>query len=197
MKRTARIATLSLGFLLLFAPAAVGQELAADVQTWNGQSWRLTQASLEIAYTIVPEPAEGRLPGPSETASPSETLGAKNVALFGSAKALGHAFESRPEPLSGRRRSDVITLYRDGVETRVPLSSIETITFARQPVGRNPLPPYLAPLHFRHSAVVILTDGSRVETDYVNLGTAVLRGTTAHGRAEIPWDQIAVVRFTR
>jgi hypothetical protein len=197
MMRTTLISTLSLGLLLAVALPASGQELTADVETWTGDSRRLSQVSLEVFYTILPQPAEGTLPDAPDTAGPSNGLGIKNVALFGSTKALSQAFGKGPEPLSGRRQSDVVPLHKDGVETRVQFSRIETLLFARQPVRQNPLPPYVAPTHFRHSATAILTDGTRLEADYVNLGTAVLRGTTAEGRIDIPWDQIAVIRFRR
>jgi len=40
-------------------------------------------------------------------------------------------------------------------------------------------------------------DGERVEADYVNLGTAMLRGTTPNGRVEIPWEEVEHVIFER
>ena len=43
----------------------------------------------------------------------------------------------------------------------------------------------------------MLEDGSRVEGDYVNLGTTFLRGRAGQGRVDIPWDQIEIVRFKR
>ncbi|MFQ5520232.1 MAG: peptidoglycan-associated lipoprotein Pal, partial [Candidatus Methylomirabilia bacterium] len=69
--------------------------------------------------------------------------------------------------------------------------------FFRQPVEKSPLPPYVAATHFRHSATVVLVDGSSVEGDYVNLGTTVLRGMTPEGRVDIPWREIENVRFER
>ena len=55
----------------------------------------------------------------------------------------------------------------------------------------------MAPTHIRYAASVVLTDGSRVDGDYVNLGTVVLRGQTPEGRVDIPWQDIEVVRFSR
>jgi hypothetical protein len=40
-------------------------------------------------------------------------------------------------------------------------------------------------------------DGSTVEGDYVNLGTAILRGVTPEGRVDVPWLDIQTIRFTR
>jgi hypothetical protein len=59
------------------------------------------------------------------------------------------------------------------------------------------LPSYVAAGHYRYSATALLDDGSRIEADYVSLGTTFLRGRTAQGRMDIPWEQIEVVRFTR
>ena len=43
----------------------------------------------------------------------------------------------------------------------------------------------------------MLTDGSRVEADYVNLGTTVVRGMTPQGRVDIPWGDVETIRFQR
>ena len=43
----------------------------------------------------------------------------------------------------------------------------------------------------------VMNDGSRVEGDYVNLGTLVLRGRTSGGRLDISWGDIESVRFQR
>ena len=43
----------------------------------------------------------------------------------------------------------------------------------------------------------LLADGRRIAADYVNLGTAILRGATPDGRMDIPWQDIEVLRFTR
>jgi len=42
-----------------------------------------------------------------------------------------------------------------------------------------------------------LADGRRIAADYVNLGTAILRGATPDGRLDIPWQDIEVLRFAR
>jgi hypothetical protein len=43
----------------------------------------------------------------------------------------------------------------------------------------------------------MLLDGTRLEGEYVNLGTTYLRGRTPHSRVDIPWEQIETLRFTR
>jgi hypothetical protein len=87
-------------------------------------------------------------------------------------------------------------LSRDGVEVRVPVERLATLTIARQPAGSS-LPPYISPTHQRYAATAVLTDGSRIEADYLNFGTAVLRGMTLQGRVDVPFEQIESIRFTR
>jgi hypothetical protein len=55
----------------------------------------------------------------------------------------------------------------------------------------------VAATHIRYGADIALADGGRVDADYVNLGTAILRGTTPDGRVDIPWQDIEVLRFAR
>jgi hypothetical protein len=43
----------------------------------------------------------------------------------------------------------------------------------------------------------VLNDGSQVQADYVNLGTSILRGTSAQGTVDVPWGEIETVRFRR
>ena len=101
-----------------------------------------------------------------------------------------------PDSKQGRRRQEVITVFRDQIEIRVPLANVSEVTFSRQAVTSS-LPPYFARDHFRHAAALKLADGSTVVGDYVNLGTAILRGTTAEGTVDIPWYQIEFLRFQR
>jgi hypothetical protein len=90
-----------------------------------------------------------------------------------------------------------VSFTQAGVERRIPLDAIRDLAFRRTQVSNSTLPPYVAPTHFRYAASALLTDGSRVEGDYVNLGTAILRGLTSQGRVDIPWQDIEVVRFSR
>jgi len=167
------------------------QTLSAEVRTWGGQVYQLTDSSLEMLYTIMVPPNGG--PGPAETAP---TSGAQAPMLFGPPGSIGQFLDKQPEPLQGRRQSESITLRKDGAEIRLALASLGALFFMRQPV-RSTLPPYAAREHYRYSATAVLTDGSRVEGDYVSLGTTFIRGRTAHGQVDIPWHQIEVVRFTR
>ena len=43
----------------------------------------------------------------------------------------------------------------------------------------------------------ITADGTRVDANYVNLGTMLLRGTTPGGRVDIPWQNIQTIEFRR
>jgi hypothetical protein len=55
----------------------------------------------------------------------------------------------------------------------------------------------VAATHIRHAADITLTDGGRIAADYVNLGSAILRGASVDGRVDIPWQDIEVLSFTR
>ena len=180
--------------LALLAAAAVpaGAQTSAEVRTWAGHTYQLTEPSLEVLYTImVPKKEEGS--GPSEGAP---STGARAPMLFGSASAIGQFLDKQPEPLHGHRQSETITLRQARSEVRLALASVDALVFARQ-AARSTLPPYVVPDHYRYSVIAVLDDGSRVEGDYVNLGTTFLRGRTAQGRVDIPWEQIEIVRFKR
>ncbi len=165
------------------AVPAVAQDMTAQVRTWVGESWRLTQPSLEVFYTIMPP--EGEKPERVNTV----------VNVQAAVEDLPALREQVERPLQGHRQSGVVTLSRGGVETQIPLASIRSLQFFRQPVEKSSLPPYVAATHFRYAATAVLVDGSRVEADYVNLGTTVLRGMTPEGRVDIPWQEIEKVRF--
>jgi uncharacterized protein YjeT (DUF2065 family) len=179
------------GVAIAVAPVAA-QEPVAEVRTWSGETLRLSQPSLEVFYTIpvkgedAQQPTEPTAPG----SSPAPPM------LFGSATALAGALEKKPEPLSGQRQAESVTLKKGAVERRIPLLSVASLVFARRPVVST-LPPYVAPTHFRYAATAVLLDGTTVEADYVNLGTTILRGTASDGRVEIPWHEIETLRFVR
>jgi hypothetical protein len=196
-----RAAALLVGFLALWAVPAAAQDVTAEVRTWDGQSWRIAQPSLEVFYTI-PAPHQG---GPDPyTAGPSGNtsggqVGSGSAALpvmSGSVGALQGYFQGGPEPRQGHRQADYITVRRGGVERQIPFASIANLTFARQLVPST-LPAFYVNRHFRYAATVVLTDGSRVEADSINLGTLVLRGQTASGRLDLPWEEIQSVSFQR
>lgn len=190
MGRTAFVTAVGLVLLTATASPAWAQAVTADVRTFSGQTYRLTDASFEVLYSIVPP---RRDEGPSDTAA---TTGARAPMLFGSASAIGNFIDKQPEPLLGHRQSETLTMRSHGVETKIPLAQLTTLTFTRLRM-LSALPPHVAPEHYRHAATAVLSDGTRLEGDYVNLGTAFLRGQTPYGRVDIPWDQIETVRFTR
>ncbi len=200
-RRCAWIGLVVVACLALAPASGSAQEVIAEVKTWSGQSWRLTQPTLELFFTIVPPPKERggmlsvQLPLSMPGAAPSGSSGGGRAALPGFLEPLGPA--EAPEPTPGVRRADFVALFRDGVEIRVPLASIASLHFSRQPIAGSQLPPYVASTHFRYAATAALVDGSRVEGDYVNLGAAVVRGFTPQGRVEIPWVEVESIRFDR
>jgi hypothetical protein len=193
MKRNALVLAAALVMLLAGAAAPAGaQTTSAEVRTWSGQTYQLAEPSFEVLYTIM-VPKKDEAGGPSDTAT---TTGARAPMLFGNAAAVGQFLDKQPDPLQGNRQSESITLRQNQSEIRLPLASIGALFFAREP-ARSTLPYYAASGHYRYSVIAVLDDGSRVEGDYVNLGTSFLRGRTAQGRVDIPWDQIEIVRFKR
>jgi hypothetical protein len=188
-----RVGAALVACLALWATPSPAQDMSADVRTWSGQSWRLAQPSLEVFYTI-PAPPKG---GPDYGAPPPSGGGKSSLSMSGPLQALESFFDSGPGPRQGHRQADYITIRRGEVETRLPVASVTSLTFTRRPVSGSPLPPYFASRHVRYGATATLTDGSRVEGDYVNFGTLVLRGQTAEGRVDISWEDIESVRFQR
>ena len=193
-----RVGAALVACLVFWATPSRAQDMSADVRTWSGQSWRLAQPSLEVFYTI-PQPPKG---GTDSYAAPQPgTAGGSSsksaLSMTGSLGALESFFDAGPGPRQGHRQADYITIRRGEVETRLPVASVTSLTFTRQPVSGSTLPPYFVRRHVRYGATATLTDGSRVEGDYVNFGTLVLRGQTAEGRVDISWEDIESVRFQR
>ena len=200
------IGSLTLLVAAAAASPARAQDATAEVRTWSGQSLQLSQPSLEVFYTIVPRvegPGGQQLPGdvggaPGAMGSGTSTGSLVGTEVSGSIRGLSRLFRDKgPEPLQGNRQAVTMSLTQAGVEHRIPLEAIKDLAFKRMPVSNSALPPYVAPTHFRYAASALLTDGSRVDGDYVNLGTAVLRGMTPQGRVDIPWQDIEAVRFSR
>ena len=185
------------------ASSAAAQDVTAAVRTWSGQSWQIAQPSLEVFYTIVSKSQEaqggggtgvGQLGGMTNLGLGVLGRQAVDPSLF----TLNRLFGSQaPDTIQGHRQAQEITVYRGGVATQIAVASIATLAFARQPVQDSSLPPYIANTHVRSSATVLLTDGTRVEADYVNLGGMLLRGTIPGGRIDIPWQDIQTVEFRR
>ncbi len=209
MNRHVLIAVLALTGILTMAVSVQAQEVTADVKTWSGQSWKLSQPSLEVFYSIVSRAQDqnsgAAAGGGSNNAMDKVTSfsslnlgGLTREAIDPSVATLNRFFgKSAPDTIQGHRQGQDITAYRGGVATQIPLTSITSITFKRQPVRDSSLPPYVAGTHVRYAADIALTDGGRVNADYVNLGTAILRGNTVDGRVDIPWQDIEVLRFAR
>lgn len=184
--------------LMTAVSPVVAQETTAEVRTWAGQSMVLTAPWVEVFYTTMPKggeeapPATGGMPVP-----PTGGSGGTQPEIRGSFQSLQRAFhEEGPQTLRGQREASVLTLSRGGIEVKVPVERLATLTIARQPAGSS-LPPYISPTHQRYAATAVLTDGSRIEADYLNFGTAVLRGMTPQGRVDVPFEQIESIRFAR
>jgi hypothetical protein len=192
-----QVVALLVSCLALWATPSAAQDSSAEVRTWAGQSWRLAQPSLEIFYTIPAPPKGAADVSGAPPAGGAGAGGKSSLSMSGPLQALESFFDSGPGPRQGHRQAEAITIRRGAVETRLPLASITSLTFTRQPVSDSSLPPYLVRRHFRYAATAVLTDGSRVEGDYINLGTLTLRGQTAEGRLDISWEDIESVRFQR
>ena len=195
------IGSLTLVVAAAAASPARAQDTTAEVRTWSGQSIQLSQPSLEVFYTIVPkvEGPGGDVGGaPGAMGSGTSTGSLVGTEVSGSIRGLSRLFRDKgPDPLQGNRQAVTVSLMQAGVERRIPLEAIKDLVFKRMPVSNSTLPPYVAPTHFTYAASALLTDGSRVDGDYVNLGTAILRGMTPQGRVDIPWQDIEAVRFSR
>jgi hypothetical protein len=189
----------SLAALVAIVTPSGAQDGGAEVRTWDGQSLSLADASLEVFYTILPpRKDEGGAAGPADSAAAGATAGRfSGMRIFGSVESLSSFFDKGSEPMQGHRRTDSVKLHRHGIATQIPISSVATLVFTREPVKDSALPPYVAPSHFRYGATAILVDGSRIDGSYVNFGTAILRGRTRDGRVDIRWEDIEVVRFNR
>ena len=186
------------------AGSAAAQDVTAAVRTWSGESWQIAQPSLEVFYTIVSRSQEATSGGGSTSIGQVSGMSNLGLGLLGRQTAdpslitLNRLFGSQaPDTIQGHRQAQEITVYRGGVATQIAVASIATLAFARQPVQDSSLPPYIANTHVRSTATVLLTDGTRVEADYVNLGGMLLRGTTPGGRIDIPWQDIQTVEFRR
>jgi hypothetical protein len=198
--------TLLLAATTLAVPVATAaaQEVTATVRTWSGQSLQLSQPSLEAFYTIVSKTQESTSSSAGGRVGQVTSMGNLGLGSIGtqyqdpSLFTLNRLFGSQaPDTIQGHRQAGDITVYRGGVATQIALDRIASLAFTRQAVKDSSLPPYVAGSHTRSAATVVLTDGARVDADYVNLGAMLLRGTTPGGRVDIPWQDIQTVEFRR
>jgi hypothetical protein len=195
---------------------ALAQEVTAEIRTWSGQSLTLKDPTFEVFYTILPSvsaalgapgvyaPAGFAVPTPpgasGELAQPPATIGVGSVGFqAGTAMSVASGTLLPPGPASkqGRRQQQTLTLSNGGSEIHLPLANLMSLAFMRSLIVSSPLPPYAATTHFRHSVIAVLADGSQIQGDYVNMGTAILRGTTPQGTVDIPWDDLELIRFRR
>ena len=190
--------------LAAHAGTAAAQDVTATVRTWAGQSLQLSQPSLEVFYTIVSKTQESATSGGGGRVGQVTAMGNLGLGSLGtqyqdpSLFTLNRLFGSQaPDTIQGHRQAGDITVYRGGVATQIALDRIASLAFTRQAVKDSSLPPYVAGTHTRSAATVVLTDGARVDADYVNLGAMLLRGTTPGGRVDIPWQDIQTVEFRR
>lgn len=199
-----------LALVAALAQPAAGQGVVAEVRTWDGQQLNLADPTFEVFYTIVlPEQqAAGAAPaapaGGAMAPVSVNVIGAGGggptygVGGGGSIQAsVGGLLPTGPDAIQGRRQQEWLTLVREGVETRVPLTEVAAVVFSRQSLLGSPLPPWVAPQAFRYAATAVLNDGSQLQGDYVNLGTSVLRGTSGLAVVDVPWTQIETLRFRR
>jgi hypothetical protein len=184
------------GMLLVLGPLpAAAQEVNAQVRTWTGQTWRLSEPWIEVYYTVMPKPKE-EAPGAAAMAGLPGT-GETRPEIRGSFQSIRQLFDNGSEAQRAQRDLDVLTLSSAGVDVRVPVGKLVSLTISRGLVAESPLPPYVAATHYRYSAVAELSDGSRVEAEHFNFGTAVVRGITAAGQVEIPFAEIQSLQFDR
>ena len=213
-------------FVAALAQPALGQEVTAEVRTWEGQVLTLSSPTFEVFYTIVvPQQRQGggippgAAAGVVEAGAGMAANGAAGVAGIGPGYGPGIEIAARApqaggeigsqgpewqeecclplEALQGRRQLHVLTLVRGAIEMRVPLSEVAALVFSRRRVVGSPFPPWVAQSHFHHAATAVLNDGSQLQGDYVNLGTSILRGTGVQGTVDVPWYEIETVRFRR
>ena len=175
--------------LFVLMGSAWGQESRASVRTYQGVSYKLADPSLEVFYTIG-EPKEEQDQGTAQQFQPVISVAANAGTPGGGEQALPGEGGTGKEAklLRGHSRATEIVILKDGVETRVAWDRIRSLSFSRKPVTDAGLPLYVP--YYRYSVSAVLVDGGRVDGDYVNLGTTILRGQTPTGRVDIPWEQI-------
>ena len=180
----------ALAVVMLLVGSAVGQEPSATIRTYQGVSYKVADASLEVFYTI------GE---PSEKPAESGTQFGSMINISTNATASAGGEPSAPAGngarlLRGHSRASDFAVWRQGVETRIALDQVRAIRFVRTPLAAA-LPPYIP--HYRYSASVSMVTGQQVEADYVNFGAMIVRGVGQNGRVDVPWEEVESIAFER
>lgn len=195
MVGTVTAATAVVAFLV---GSAAGQESSATIRTYQGLSYKVADLSLEVFYTIG-EPKEKEEQDWTQRFQPTISVMSTSAAATGGEQMppAGAGAEKEAKLLRGHSRMSHITMSNQGVETRIAVDQIRSVRFARKPVATAGLrlPPYIP--HYRYSASVSLTSGAQVEADYVNMGGAMVRGTTPSGQVDTPWEEVESIVFER
>ncbi len=180
-------------FLVGNAPA---QDVNATIRTYQGVSYKVTDPTLEVFYTVgEPKETTGQtIPSGFQSATNLPS----GMSVSGGGGEQPAAAGGKEEPLlRGHSQMGNLTVSSQGVETRIALDQIRTIRFARMPVSVPglQLPPYIP--YYRYSASVSLMSGEKVEADYVNLGETIIRGLVKGGRVDVPWEGVESIVFER
>ncbi len=188
----------ALAVVMLLVGSAVAQESNATLRTYQGASYKLVDLSMEVFYTIG-EP-KGFAGGATQGTAAQQfgtmiTVAPSPGAAPGGEQPTSAGPGEEKKLLRGHSQATDVTVSRSGVETRVGWDQVRAMRFARTPVIIGSLPPYVP--YYRYTATVSLVNGQQVESDYVNLGAMVLRGTTQNGRVEIPWQEVEYLVFDR
>ena len=189
---------IALGMLLLVAQAATAQEVTAEVRTWTGRAWRLSEPWIR---GLLHDHAQAQRGGDAaHGGTDGRTAGHRRGG--GAHSRRSEVRFSGPETLRLWPRAEACSAgcgFPDSARAGVEVAGAGQAD--REPDDR-PAPSRTARsrrtslrTHFRYSAVATLADGSRVEADYFNFGTAVVRGMTTAGRVEIQFDEIETLRF--
>ncbi len=185
--------------VMFLAGSAPGQDISATIRTYQGVSYKLADPSLEVFYTIG-EPKSMQAGASQATGGQSfgSMINITNVSGAGAGgEQPGAGGGAEERLLRGHSRATDIMVWRQGVDTRIPLDQIRAMRFARRPVTNVGLrlPPYVP--DYRYSVSVGLVGGGQVEADYVNLGATIVRGTAPNGQVEIPWGEVESIIFER
>lgn len=181
--------------VVALAGGAAGQESRAMVRTHQGISYSVDDLSLEVFYTIGEPKEKKEEREPFRPTILNVTTAVTPTPGAGEQMPGAPPGEKEEKLLRGHSRASEIAVWREGVETRIAWDRIRAMQFARKPVVGSGLPPYIS--HYRYSVSVTLVGGERVDADYVNLGTAILRGITPSGRVDIPWEEVEQVTLER